>query len=118
MSYDLELRSPVSNEVLELDSPHHLRGGTYCLDGEPRARLNITYNYCKHFRKVLGPKGIRTLYGRTAAETIPVLLEAISQLGDDVASNYWEATEGNAKAALHQCLALAYLRPDGVWGGD
>lgn len=32
--------------------------------------------------------------------------------------NYWDATEGNAKRALLQLVALAKLRPDGVWDGD
>lgn len=31
---------------------------------------------------------------------------------------YWEATEGNAKRALLQLLAMARMRPDGVWDGD
>ncbi len=41
--------------------------------------------------------------------------DAISKLGNDVDKNYWEATEGNAKRALHGLLALAKLRPDGIW---
>ena len=39
-------------------------------------------------------------------------------LGDDVSSNYWEPTEGNAKAALLKLIALAEMRPDGIWDGD
>lgn len=118
MSYDLKLRHPVTGEDLVLDSPHFMRGGTYCVDGENRARLNITYNYVHHFRRVLGPEGIRALYGKTGAETIPLLQAAIAQLRDDVSENYWDATEGNARVALHQCLALAMMRPEGVWSGD
>lgn len=118
MSYDLELRHPGSNEVLYLAGAHYLRGGTCCLGGEPRARLNITYNYWKHFRKVLGPEGIRALYGKTGAQTIPILSAAIQQLGDDPAMDYWAATEGNARRALLHCLVLAALCPDGVWAGD
>jgi hypothetical protein len=30
-------------------------------------------------------------------------------------NDYWKATEGNAKRALCQLVALAQLRPDGVW---
>ena len=50
-----------------------------------------------------------------AADSIPVLEKGIAQLGNDVDDNYWEPTEGNAKKALYGLLALAKLRPDGVW---
>lgn len=29
MSYDISLTDPVTGETLELDAPHHMRGGTY-----------------------------------------------------------------------------------------
>ena len=33
-------------------------------------------------------------------------------------SDYWEATAANAISPLHKLLAMARLRPDGVWVGD
>jgi hypothetical protein len=117
MSYDIELRDAVTGEVLELDSAHHMRGGTYAIGGTAAAELNITYNYAKHYG-VIGEKGIREIYGKTGAQSIPMLENAISVLGDDVHDDYWEPTEGNAKRALVQLLALAQMRPDGVWDGD
>lgn len=117
MSYDIDLKDPVTGEVLELDAPHHMRGGTYAISGTTDASLNVTYNYAKHYG-VVGEKGIRTIYGMTGAEAIPVLENAISQLGDDVSENYWEPTEGNAKRALMQLVALAKMRPDGIFDGD
>ena len=115
MSYDLGLRDLVTHDWAELTAPHFMRGGTYCVSGEPTATINITYNYSKHFDRVLTPKaanhrlskddgclhGIRSLYGYTGAESTPLLEKAIDQLGDDVSSDYWEATEGNAKKALY-----------------
>lgn len=118
MSYDIDLKDPVSGKVLQLDFPHHMRGGTYCLGGTSDASLNVTYNYGNHFRRVLGDSGIRTIYGMTGCESIPVLENGISQLGDGVDEDYWAPTESNAKRALTQLLALAKMRPDGVWGGD
>ncbi len=118
MSYDLGLVHPVTGEALELDAPHRMKGGTYCVDGSDTADINITYNYWPHFRRVLGGKGIRELYGKTGGETIPILKAAIEALDTDVSDDYWEATEGNARAALCQCLALAQMRPDGIWQGD
>jgi hypothetical protein len=106
-----------------------MKGGTFCVGGCTTAWINITYNYSPHFYRVIpatDPEsdedakrgGIRSLYGLTGAESIPILEKAVAQLGDDVHEDYWEPTEGNAKQALLQCLALAKMRPDGVWAGD
>ncbi|EGX67412.1 hypothetical protein [Collinsella tanakaei] len=118
MSYDINLCDPVTRDVLELDEPHDMRGGTYAVGGTTLCWLNVTYNYGDIFRRVLGDKGIRTIYGMTGAESIPVLQRAADQLGDDATGNYWDDTEGNAKRALYKLIALAKLRPDGVWDGD
>ena len=141
MSYDLYLVDPISRKTLELDAAHQMRGGTYAMGGTTECRLNITYNYAKHFWRVfeelpaprpLAPEqmrrhyaltgetvtGIRTLYGLTGAESLPILDRAIAMLKDDATDDYWEATEGNAKRALLQLRALATLRPDGIWDGD
>ena len=32
--------------------------------------------------------------------------------------DYWEATAANAIRPLYQLIAMAKLRPDGVWDGD
>lgn len=117
MSYDIELTDPVTGKTLELDAPHQMKGGTYALGGTTEMRLNVTYNYAPHFRAV-GPQGIRSIYGKTGAESIPMLDMAIALLGDDVHEDYWKPTEGNAKRALLQLRALATMRPDGVWQGD
>ena len=118
MSYDISLVDPVTRETLEVESPHHIRGGTYAVGGTSEAWLNITWNYSKFYYRVFGEKGIRTIYGMTGAESIPVLKAAMNKLGDDVDPDYWEPTEGNAKRALAGLLALAQLRPDGIWDGD
>lgn len=118
MSYDIELCDPVTKEVIELDTPHQIRGGMYAMGGTTELWLNITYNYAKLYYRAFGEKGIRTIYGKTGAESIPVLKKAISVLGDDVDPDYWKATEGNAKRPLYQLLAFAQMRPDGVWDGD
>ncbi len=118
MSYDIYLKDPVTGDVLELEHNHHIRGGTFCLGGTTRLHLNVTYNYAPHFYRVFGEKGIRSLYGKSAAETIPELKKAIGALMDDVVHDYWQPTEGNAKQALHGLLAFAQMRPDGVWDGD
>lgn len=120
MSYDIALEDRVTGNILEVDTPHQIRGGTYCVGGTRELWLNITYNYSGIFcrKDVFGENGIRTIYGMTGAESIPVLQKAINALKNDVSDDYWEPTEGNAKQALYGLLAFAQMRPDGIWGGD
>ena len=120
MSYDIELKDPVTRKTIEIEDPHFMQGGTYALGGTKELWLNVTYNYGRIFRRpeVLGEEGIRTIYGMTGAESIPVLQKAIANLGDDTDPDYWKATDGNAKRPLCQLLAMAQMRPDGIWDGD
>ena len=123
MSYDIELTDPVTEKVIELDATHMMHGGTYALDGSKEASLNITWNYSEHYHRLFPEVpnhfgGIRSIYGMTGAESIPVLKKVINALGNDVSDDYWEPTEGNAKRALYMLLAFAQMRPDGVWAGD
>jgi hypothetical protein len=121
MSYDISLCDPVTHETLEVDDMHFVAGGTRSIGGTKELWLNITYNYGNYFRRdnVLGRKGIRSIYGKTGAESIPMLEKAIAALGDDVDdSDYRNATEGNAKRVLYGLLAFARMRSDGVWDGN
>jgi len=118
MSYDIQLTDPETGDTITLDHRHNLKGGTYCLGGASQAWLNVTYNYSEHFYRVLGGKGIRTIYGMTGEESIPILKKASSKLGNDVHHDYWEPTEGNARKALLDLVQLAKAAPHGVWDGD
>ena len=119
MSYDIWLEDPITKKELHTDVPHQMIGGTYKIGGTTELTLNITYNYGKFYYDTIDKeKGIRYIYGMTAADSIPVLEKAIEQLGDDVDDDYWKPTEGNAKRALTKLVALAKMRPDGVWNGD
>lgn len=119
MSYDISLVDPITKETLKTETQHQLTGGTYLIGGTDELWLNVTYNYSPHFYRLIDPKdGIRSLYGKTGAESIPILKEACGKLKDDVSDDYWEPTEGNAKAALLKLIAMAQMRPDGVWDGD
>lgn len=118
MSYDIYLNDPVTKEVIVLDQKHQIIGGTYQAGGTTDLHLNITWNYGKHYYKYFGEKGIRTLYGMSGAESIPLLKDIISKLNNDVDSNYWKGTEGNAKQALCGLLSFAQMHPDGIWAGD
>ena len=91
MSYDISLCDPVSGETLELDNPHGMRGGTYQIGGTSECWINITYNYASYyyqategdirFRGENGTnRGIRGIYGKTGAESIPMLNDMICRI--------------------------------------
>ena len=140
MSYDISLKDPVTKETIQFDDPHFMTGGTYALGGTTEAWLNITYNYAKwYYKDGVFPdngedaSGIRSIYGLSGADSIPVLQHAISTLesmDEDLseeeikkheahgASGYWLPTRQNAIKPLYQLLAMAKMRADGVWEGD
>jgi hypothetical protein len=140
MGYDITLRDPVTKEVLELDTPHQIKGGTYAVGGTTELWLKITYNYSRwYYKDEVFPsedgksQGIRTIYGMSGAESIPVLKAAISALENSTediseeerkeheeqgATGYWMPTRVNAIKPLYSLLAFAQMRPDGVWEGD
>lgn len=135
MSYDITLCDPVTMEPLHTDNPHMMQGGTYAAGGTTEMWINVTWNYGVWYRKdyAFGKDGIRTIYGMTGAESIPFLRRAIdgmkeseeeltrAEIHDYIqheVTGYWIPTKENAIKPLHQLLAFAQLRPDGVWRGD
>lgn len=135
MSYDICLVDPVTKETLTVDVPHMMQGGTYALSGTDEMWLNITWNYADWYYKdyAFGKKGIRSIYGLSGAESIPVLKKVIAGLEaskeelsegemqkytDQGVTGYWVGTRSNAIRPLYQLLAMAQMRPDGIWYGD
>lgn len=131
MSYDISLKDPVTHETLELSEPHMMRGGMYAVGGTTELWLNITYNYARYYYSVFEDDGIRHIYGMSGADSIPVLEAMIKQIeaankdangewlgteGDT--SDYWTATAANAISPLYKLIAMAKMRPDGIWDGD
>ena len=133
MSWDVDLCDPVTNEVLELDNPHFMRGGTYAVDGTREMSLNITFNYTRFYNDAF-KGGFRALDGVSAVESIPILKAAIEKIKDPLtpdlsqeeredyesqqATGYWMPTKENCLRPLYQLLSLAQMRPDGVWRVD
>lgn len=140
MSYDIYLRNRVTKETVHFDTPHQMAGGTYAVGGTTEAWLNITYNYAQwYYKDGVFPNngednsGIRSIYGLSGADSIPVLEHAIKTLEsmtEDLseeeiqeyknrgAGGYWMPTRENAIKPLYQLLAMAKMRPDAVWDGD
>ncbi len=117
MSWSFDLCDPVTKEVLVTDEKHFMFGATICVGGDNAMTLDVTYNYSDIINNVIESEyGYAYFFnGKTGAETIPILKDAISKLSNDVDDDYWKATEGNAKRALSQLLAFAQMRPDGIW---
>lgn len=140
MSYDIYLRDRVTKETVHFDTPHQMAGGTYAVGGTTEAWLNVTYNYAQwYYKDGVFPNngednsGIRSIYGLSGADSIPVLEHAIKTLEnmtedlsekeiqkykDGGAGGYWTPTRANAIRPLYQLLAMAKMRPDAVWDGD
>lgn len=140
MSYDIYLRDRVTKETVNFDTPHQMAGGTYAIGGTAEAWLNVTYNYAQwYYKDGVFPNngddnsGIRSIYGLSGADSIPVLEHAIKALEsmtedlseeeiqeykDGGAGGYWTPTRENAIKPLYQLLAMAKMRPDAVWDGD
>ena len=117
MSYDIYLMDPQINKPCDLGLDFTGHGGMYVVGGTSDAWLNVTYNYSSTLYRVI-PDGIRSIYGKTGEQSIQILENAISQLGDETNDNYWEECDGNVKKMLKILLSFAKLRPDGVWKGD
>ena len=115
MSYYIELQDPVSHDVIEIEEPHFMYGCNYQIGGSKELALSVTYNYSPIYKKVMGNKGINIINGKTGLESIKIFEDAIVQLNDNVSSNYWDVTEGNAKRPLIQLKTMAEMRPDGIW---
>jgi hypothetical protein len=116
MGWDLTLVDPVTKEELYEDTPHQIKGGTYALGGTDKLWMSITYNYSKfYYEHFPDGEGLNWLNEKLAADTIPIIQGVIDKLGDDATDRYWDKTSGNAKKALYGVLALAKLRPDGMF---
>lgn len=197
MGYTISLNCPVTGESLELPVKHLMAGSTFPAEYNPftgtftqvpssEARMDITSNYKDYYYEAASgddrfqasnpedycnPGGIRGIYGKSGAESIPMLRDMIQRIkdkycpdgrwltgdreriryfvdgveitynraldmcfhgkGDGITtkkehytvnegdtSDYWEATAANAIRPLYQLIAMAQLRPDGVWAGD
>ena len=197
MGYDIDLCDPVTGKIIELPVKHMMHGNMYPAEYDKEtgtftplptseATLGVTYNYADYYyeategdKRFVGVNawdepdaepynlGMRGIYGKTGAESIPMLKDMIQRItekySDDgewitterkktiyidkngnevelvgainkgieyvekdvtvkvnegVNSDYWESTAGNAIRPLFQLIAMAQLRPDGIWKGD
>ena len=155
MSYDITLNDPSTGEVSKVES-FLMTGGTVpcrSVDGQlvqaeqTDAWINITYNYAKYYyavtegderfahrRSTSGEVdyGIRGIYGKTGAESIPLLQLMIHRIHERYiysdgkllderetdTSDYWRPTAANAIRPLRQIISLAEQCPASVWDGD
>jgi hypothetical protein len=115
MSYDISLVDITTKEVLQLERPIYLCSATYPIGGSTECWMSMTFNYGTILRRIFPPDGIHQFHDMVAEASIPLLVDGITQLKWDVSNDYWEATEGNVKAALLSMITLALIRPDGVW---
>ena len=109
MSFDVYLTNAGKVEIFT-------NGGTHAVGGTTEPDLNITYNYSSHYYRHLDAEnGLRAMHGQRAGDWIERLQSAVDILGTERSTNYWEASEGNAGAALARLLSWAKEYPDGIW---
>ena len=109
MGYSIRIKRADGGDAV-LPEKHDIAGGTYAVGGTRDAWLYVTYNYAGIFARVMGEGGVRQLDGGCVRDSLPVLVKAISALGDEQPDDdYWKATDGNAKEALVKLNALADL---------
>lgn len=122
MSHDIDLTCPCCSRPMEMRKKF-TDGGTYVWGGSDECSLNVTYNYAELYVDVFPDEGLTNgriswLYGKTGAETADVLRRGVELLGTERDDDYWQATAGNAGAALGRLLSFAEAHPEGVWEGD
>ena len=125
MSYDIELINRKTKQPLLLSQPQYIRGGTVKAEldengnliqaKETEASINITYNYNHYYVEATrddrrffkqeadaegnvmeSSAGIRGLYGKTAAESLPMLTDMIERIKRkymDQATGKWSVTK-------------------------
>ncbi len=92
-----------------LPAEKHEEGGTYAVGGVSEAEINVTYNYSKLFSVK------KELDGKTGAETLPVLKDAVARFGVERDNDYWSPTEGNVGYMCEILRRWAEKNPEGVW---
>lgn len=124
MSYDIRIKRQ-DGTVVELKERHAITGGTYVLGGTTEAWLNVTYNYGRIFRRLLGEDGIRVIYGMNIKRARTILANAADRLGTaEPDADYWKACDGNVRKALLSLLELTdralsdYPNSEMFWDGD
>ena len=91
-------------------------GGVVCLNRDSTdASVSVTYNYGALFREAGLPDGMRSLQGKTGAETLQMLKAGAAYLGTRRSADYWEATPGTAGVILALLASWAEAYPDAVW---
>jgi len=103
--------SLVDKDENAVSVPLHQDGGTIQVGGCDTATLNITYNYGVFYREVMGGNGMWDLDGMSAADAVPILRDAVLELGVIRNPDYWAATRGNAGAALLVLWTWARTHP-------
>ena len=103
MGYSLYYK--IDDERVILDRPHGITGSTYA-PGDCEAYMAITSNYAPFI-----DINIPNLDGMTAKEVADIVFPLCQYMSGERSPNYWEATEGNARAALVDLLHLSLLVP-------
>lgn len=126
MGYSINIISSDDGNVIELSHAQERNGSNIAIGGTSHCSIDITYNYARWFYQHVCPElGIRKLYGMTVQDSVPLLVSSMASIpAEEPSSNYWDATAGNARAALGELLKMAIdviiddKQHNAVWEGD
>lgn len=97
---------PILESMIKAIEDKYKGTGGQWIDGERTRRI---------YRDGFGSKIEFSEYLKDGCATYEEQKYTVSE-GDT--SNYWEKTAANAIRPLHQLIAMAKMRPEGIWKGD
>ena len=96
MSYDIELINRKTKQPLLLSQPQYIRGGTVKAELDKNGNLVQTKETNAEGNVTENSAGIRGLYGKTAAESLPMLRDMIERIKKkymDQETGEWSVTK-------------------------
>lgn len=86
MGYSLWLEDKETEQMCRRKEPEVDLGNVLCIGGSDLMEFNITYNYKPYYHNTKGfeKDGIRTIYGLTGKESLPLL----KRLAEDIENNF------------------------------
>ena len=100
MSYSLWLEDKKTGLMCERKKPEVDLGNMLCIGGSDLMEFHITYNYSYYYYEAEGfeEEGIRTIYGKTGEQSLPLLRNLSAQ----IMKKYFNASKNRWKQTIRQ----------------
>ena len=100
MGYSLWLENKPDGLMCKRKEPEVDLGNMLCIGGSDLMEFNITYNYSHYYYEADGfeKDGIRTIYGKTGKQSLPLLRKLSAQ----ILKKYFNASKNRWKQTIRQ----------------